>query len=233
MRVLAIGDIHGRNYWNTIPFVDFDRVIFLGDYLDSARLSNEEIIGNLERLVALQSEYENIDFLIGNHDLQYLLGYEMSGYRQSYEDEAMDLLLTLRWKFAREIDSVLYTHAGLLREFYSLLPKKFKTYEKTLNELREDHWELLIETVGAARGGEAAAGSFIWCDFSELESEEDPLPINQVFGHSAPDGGKVIVKNGHWKMCIDVFNKFRHAFEIIDGKLPAIYHLTKDERNDR
>ncbi|MCW7498426.1 metallophosphoesterase [Leptospira levettii] len=228
MRILAIGDIHGRNIWKKINFDDYDKVIFLGDYLDSHRLSNQEILFNLEELVNLQNKRSNVAFLIGNHDLQYTdedFAFLVSGFRESYQKEASELLSLLKWKFAVEFDGVLYTHAGLLNEFFKSITVIHNNISDTINQVGFSEPGVFLITIHSMRGGDSDAGSSIWCDFRELVMEKDPIPINQVFGHSAREGGKIDRKDRFWRVCIDVLTKYNHAYEILDGQEPIIVNL--------
>lgn len=230
MRILAIGDIHGRTIWKNIKFNDYDQVIFLGDYLDSYRLSNEQILKNLEELIELQNLKSNVSFLIGNHDLQYIepefVGL-VSGYRESYFMEANDLLKQLKWKFAIELDNVLYTHAGLLKDFYGTIPSTSNKISDSINEAGFSDPYFFLTTLHPYRGGSAKASSSIWCDFREIQAEENPIPMNQVFGHSAMEGGQLDRKTGHWRICIDVLTKYKNAYEIIDGEEPKVVSLVE------
>ncbi|MCW7506131.1 metallophosphoesterase [Leptospira paudalimensis] len=228
MKILAIGDIHGRKIWKNIQFDHYDQVIFLGDYLDSHRLSNDDILGNLEELIKLQESQQNISFLIGNHDLQYtdpeFVGL-VSGYRESCFMEAYELLHLLKWKFAIELDNVLYTHAGLLKAFYESIPPTSNQISETINSAGFSNPYYFLTTLHPLRGGASRASSSIWCDFREILAEENPIPINQVFGHSAREGGQMDRKAEYWRICIDVLTKYKNAYEIVDGEEPKVVSL--------
>ncbi|XDD44713.1 metallophosphoesterase (plasmid) [Leptospira sp. WS60.C2] len=228
MKILSIGDIHGRNIWKKINFAEYDKVIFLGDYLDAHRLSNLEILNNLEELVNLGNTYSNVVFLIGNHDLQYThedFAFLVSGYRESYQKEAAELLTQLNWQFAVEFDDVLYTHAGLLKKFYKTIAHNDKKISEAINKAGFTDPLNFLTTVHPMRGGNFEASSPIWCDFRELLLEQESMSINQVFGHSAREGGMIDRKNGFWRICIDVLTKSNQAYEIEDGNFPAVIPL--------
>lgn len=224
MKVIAIGDIHGRNIWKKIDFNSYDAVVFVGDYLDSRQnLTDKVILKNLRDIIKLQSKYNHIHFLIGNHDLQYTddqFQFFVSGYRESYAEAAMKTLSKLNWKFAVEIDNVLYSHAGVVREFYESIPNQSETYADTINEYGFENPELYLTCVSRHRGGHAPAGSPVWCDYDELVEEENPLPIHQVFGHTATKGSRIVFKGIYYRQCIDVLNRHPIAYEILDGGTP-------------
>ena len=75
MRILAIGDIHGRDSWKDIINDNvFDKVVFLGDYFDSREeISGAKQLYNFKEI--LQFKKYNIDkvvLLVGNHEFHYL-----------------------------------------------------------------------------------------------------------------------------------------------------------------
>ena len=47
MNLLAVGDLHGRDYWKKIIPGDHDRIVFTGDYADSFDIFPEKILENL------------------------------------------------------------------------------------------------------------------------------------------------------------------------------------------
>lgn len=224
MKVLAIGDIHGRNDWKKIPFEYYDAIVFIGDYLDSRQgFSDQKIIKNLREIVRLKTKFDHIYFLIGNHDLQYTkpeFESYVTGYRESYAKQANTLLKKINWQFALELDGVLYSHAGILRKFYELIEDPKSNIADSINSFGFENEELFLTCVGYKRGGSAEAGSAIWCDYEELVEEDNPLPIHQVFGHTATRGGRIVFKGPYYRQCIDILHKYPIAYEILDGGTP-------------
>lgn len=79
MRICVISDIHGSTLWETIidrEYDNVDRFIFLGDYMDDKyeQPSPSQQVENLERIVEFKEEFQSVDLLIVNHDLQYIGG---------------------------------------------------------------------------------------------------------------------------------------------------------------
>ena len=68
MKVLCIGDVHGRNYWKNWveEHKDADLVIFLGDYVDSFDISNVEILHNLKEIIKFERDNDNVVLLLGS-----------------------------------------------------------------------------------------------------------------------------------------------------------------------
>ena len=70
MRICAIGDIHGRNDWEKVDPNKYDKIIFVGDYVDSFDIPTGEILKNLENIIAFKKEYyDKVILLLGNHIL--------------------------------------------------------------------------------------------------------------------------------------------------------------------
>jgi predicted MPP superfamily phosphohydrolase len=71
MRIIAIGDLHGKDCWLTIDPDKYDKIIFVGDYVDASDISREKIVENLEQVIAFKLKHpEKVELLLGNHDIQ-------------------------------------------------------------------------------------------------------------------------------------------------------------------
>lgn len=54
MKIVVIGDIHGRNVWEDIIKAESpDQVIFMGDYFDSYNIPGVYQIYNFQNIVAI------------------------------------------------------------------------------------------------------------------------------------------------------------------------------------
>lgn len=78
-RLLFLGDIHGNPIWKKILEENkgkYDKILFVGDYVDSYEFTAKEQAKNLAEIIELKkSDPENVVLLIGNHDVQYLTRY--------------------------------------------------------------------------------------------------------------------------------------------------------------
>jgi len=87
MKIIAIGDIHGREIWKKILETEqgYTKVIFIGDYFDSKeRITALKQIDNFKEIIALKEREKNkVILLFGNHDFHYLNGItdRYSGYQ--------------------------------------------------------------------------------------------------------------------------------------------------------
>ena len=88
MKILVMGDIHGRPFWKDIIELETpDKVIFLGDYVSTHEdYTGEEQFNNLVDIMDAKEHWKDrMIMLRGNHDLQHL-GYpwaECSGLYKS------------------------------------------------------------------------------------------------------------------------------------------------------
>jgi 3',5'-cyclic AMP phosphodiesterase CpdA len=90
MKHIAIGDIHGRDTWQQVNTKLYDKVIFLGDYVDSHTLSDLAILENFKKIIALKKRRpEKVVLLLGNHDAHYLHypSFQYSGFRPTMQRE--------------------------------------------------------------------------------------------------------------------------------------------------
>jgi len=145
MKILCIGDIHGSDKWQRPVYHALehfvDKIIFVGDYLDSFNILPIDILQNFKDIIDLKQKYpDKIVLLIGNHDYAYqfrLTG--ISGYNLKVQD-AYNQMLRESWDlfdvaWGHGGDHIkrgygdekytLVTHAGLTASYY----KKFIDYE--------------------------------------------------------------------------------------------------------
>jgi len=96
MKIVTISDLHGKDVWQEINPENYDKMIFLGDYVDApyrkitdvsnmdsihARVlvdeeigrTNGEILYNLTKIIELKDKYpDKVELLLGNHDVPYI-----------------------------------------------------------------------------------------------------------------------------------------------------------------
>lgn len=198
MRILTIGDIHGRSVWEKLVNDKFDKIVFIGDYVDSFTIYDSYIISNLLNILQFKKDNPDVvELLWGNHELQYLFRYSeygCSGFREN-------IYLTLHQIFnenkhllnvAFQIDNYLWTHAGVTSKWYERFleisnPNLEGTLADKLNMTFNSSKEWVITEVGKARGGTSYYGGPLWADKSELDRH--PLSgYNQIVGHTKSKG---------------------------------------------
>lgn len=195
MKIIAIGDLHGKDCWKQIDVSLFEKVIFAGDYVDSFTATNNQIFNNLLELVQLKkSNTDKVILLLGNHDIQYLYFpyYRCSGFRPEAQFDLEELFRKNRecFQVAYQYKNHLFTHAGVSNSWwnqYSELIGKYQGNNDSVGEvlnkihLSED-CEILFD-VGFTRGGMFRFGGILWAD--ESETQRDYLKnFHQVVGHT-------------------------------------------------
>lgn len=123
MRIIALGDIHGKEDWKKVvdknPFADL--FVFLGDYVSTHdNISSEDQINNLDQILKFKEENpDKVILLRGNHDIQHLGYYwaQCSGYfpkvaKWMIENKDRFLKLT-QWVYINDDIKTIFSHAGI------------------------------------------------------------------------------------------------------------------------
>jgi hydrogenase maturation factor len=82
MKLVAIGDIHGRDIWKQIVAKeqDADEFVFVGDYFDSFTIKGPDQINNFLDIIEFKNQSKvPVTLLIGNHDYHYYPGIDETG----------------------------------------------------------------------------------------------------------------------------------------------------------
>lgn len=201
MKFIAIGDIHGRDVWKKIDISKYDKVIFVGDYVDGP-LPDATVITNLQEIIELKKNNEDkVVLLTGNHDIQYMfwdysVPFKCSGYRDNIQHILTALFNETPEYFqaAYQIDNFLFTHAGVTNGWFNYCKEiieeyqnKFetKTLADTLNIIFRSKDMRILHFVGhiGQRGGSHPYGGITWAD--KQETKYDCLDgYHQVVGHT-------------------------------------------------
>ncbi len=244
-KILSLGDVHGRDrwmfhthgspyefnlwktsvehgapgdddFWDNLPFMEYDKIIFVGDYADSYDLKNETILENLRNLVFFKKAVpDRVELLIGNHDVQYFVEDEIcSGYRgemwhdlnQIYNDREVGFKLA-HFETGEDGQGWLWTHAGVTSKWLAELRKEVynpnhRFYDilkdldlcDLLNTALEMRLEVLFNVDAHSGGFDLWAGP-VWVRpavFNDFPLEG----INQIVGHTPQRGLKVVWCNG-------------------------------------
>lgn len=127
MRIVAIGDIHGYDVWADIIKKEDDgktTFVFVGDYFDDFHVPFTDQLYNFKQIVYIQKKLgkNRVKLLIGNHDYHYMDGVNdgpYSGYQKDHKIEIRNAITEALpgMQFAYEYNNVLFTHAGVGREW--------------------------------------------------------------------------------------------------------------------
>lgn len=202
MRILSIGDIHGKPVWENVDATKYDRVYFIGDLYDAHEYSPDEIHENALAATQYARDMGNVFFCIGNHDAHYFkwqtpvfMQVRGSGYNDKQLYRAFHLYLDNKdlFKVAYQHENYLWTHAGLSEAGYNFHLKRkvddvIHTFANVHNiaDALNKLWDLndpSIFLVPLSRGGDDTYGGPLWADRSDTIG--GPLSgYHQIVGHS-------------------------------------------------
>ncbi len=193
MKIIAIGDIHGRNAWKKIDIGAFDKVVFIGDYVDSRTISEQDIINNLKEIIALKKAMpDKIVLLLGNHDVHYLFypDFPQNGFMKNSQEALTELFVANKdlFQVAYQVKNYLFTHAGVSKTWYGENIKYFGSNPISLADILNDMYldekarEVLFQA-SHLRGGKDPSGGIIWADKSETD-DDYLFGYHQIVGHT-------------------------------------------------
>lgn len=125
MKVIAIGDVHGRSDWKRVAEKEIetcDKLVFIGDYFDSWDKSAQEQMENFNEIIELKKRYaDKVVLLIGNHDFHYMTAANQtySGF-QAGASPAINQLLEHAYaeglmQVCYRSGEVMFSHAGITK----------------------------------------------------------------------------------------------------------------------
>ncbi len=196
-RVLAIGDIHTKNWIiDKVSEVisDYDSIVFCGDYADDFDASPQDTLNTWKKLKDLQTKHRiKVNLVLGNHD--YIYVYDTPSMQSGYNPithiliDAPENKNLRKWLMSLpisiEIDNVTYSHAGITNEWSG---------KQDVNGLWNDV-------------------SPIWARPTKDISYKG---ISQVFGHT-PIDSCIEIQERVW--CIDTFSNMPDGSSIGDGSM--------------
>lgn len=211
-KVIVVGDLHGRHEVVELALnYDCDKVVFVGDYVDSRHRS----IG--DQLQCFDRVYEAIDAgraigLLGNHDVGYM-NTSWYGIHGGFNGALLSSLqarhhLFKAFQYFVWIEGFLITHAGVSQLLLDYVGMSLDQY-LDVGDYRQ---------VGRARGGRDPVGGLLWCHY---DTEFEPIEgVKQIFGHTANE--KIRSHDGNW--CIDALQDPRLPVLLIeDGEGQIVY----------
>lgn len=197
MKIIAIGDIHGRDNWRKIVELeqDSDVIIFLGDYVDSFDVDPLKQLHNLRDIIefAVKSTHLEVVLLIGNHDYHYmdnLIYYERySGFQPrmapSFAYEYREYSSLFRLAYKDEWNNI-YTHAGITKTWLDKVQigsTDPKAVVDSINSLFKNKPNLFaFNQLDSSGYGNSVLQSPIWVRPESLY--KDAFPNFQIVGHT-------------------------------------------------
>lgn len=203
MKVLCVGDIHAKPW--VVHAVEllkdgYDRIIFLGDYVDDWGADPDL---SREALEAVFHFYHQNRFKVvvlrGNHDFSEYYGYQKkefmcSGFNFGVHNECQALfkdnwenMLTcyiVHGHTGDPMNDYWVSHAGITNGWYREWGEYWDglTFDEKTNTSLLDT-EVYLNQVGSARGGRSLNPSPIWADYHELIANPKTY-TNQIVGHT-------------------------------------------------
>jgi hypothetical protein len=145
MKLVAIGDIHGRDYWKQIvdQEQDADTFVFVGDYFDSFTIKGADQINNFLDIVEFKKQSKvPVILLLGNHDYHYYPGIEdngTSGYQTLMAPSIKHVIDDNKQhlQVVYQVGEFVFTHAGLSSEWLDdmVVGWNVDSLDATINDL--------------------------------------------------------------------------------------------------
>lgn len=230
MKQIIIPDLHGYATWKRIieNHNDADRIIFLGDYMDSFVISGLDQVKNLREIIEFKENSDKeVILLIGNHDHHYFpwIGYTgTSGYQDvmsktfEYEFETHQHLFQMA--FVDENEYV-YSHAGITESFLYLNGignTSIYSIIETINDVYK-HKPIRFNFNPADKSGNGnhIFQSPIWVRPESLY--KDGIKQIQIVGHTPQPkiNSNKSKRQGYW--LTDVMGSTKEYLVIINGKI--------------
>jgi len=186
-------------------FMNVDKIIFVGDYVDSFDCSNVQMKKNLEDIIFFKKALpEKVVLLIGNHDVSYIMSDQRcSGFRPEMQHDFYKIYMDNieEFQFAYEHQNTLWTHAGVtkgwIRELNAFLKddeQRFYSFTKDYVDLPlvdklNESWKLRLAplfNVDRYSGGWNAWAGPLWVR-PKILNAECMKSIQQVVGHTPMD----------------------------------------------
>lgn len=204
MKIIAIGDLHGRSDWKKIVSDnEFDKVVFMGDYFDThENITPEQQKTNFEEIIKYKKENGGkVVLLIGNHDFHYMknVNQRYSGFQEFH---AFDISEMLEKALSQNLiqacfiyDKYLFTHAGVTKTWLNCNTRY--TGEEPLDLFINDLFKFQPSAFNFTKGvscspyGDDICQTPIWVRPKSLL--KDLLnDFIQVVGHTAQENIKIL-----------------------------------------
>ena len=215
MRLCVIPDLHNRIQpaWDIInkEESEVDEFVMLGDYFDHYHDTPEDVKETAEFLKEIYGR-GNFKFLIGNHDLHYILNHRSwrsSTWSQDKFDAVnsvidQDMWSDFLWSYHK--DNWLFSHAGINMENYS---------SDELDNKLNSHIEDVIEN-DLDRSEQFSPWGEFWVKYLSNNTpyaDIDGKPLNQMCGHTVLANWNMVQQVGYRMYWIDTCTQH---YAIID-----------------
>jgi predicted phosphodiesterase len=162
MKTITVGDLHGKDFWKSIDSSKYDKIVFVGDYVDAFYKTkadaisyggiydqkngkdNTEILQCLNDVIEFKKQFpDKVVLLLGNHDNQYMFlnspfrnKTSCSGFRLQISNELYKTFNDNKNLFqaAFQYKDYIWMHGGISNFSYKIL------YQSKLNKNDLTDW---------------------------------------------------------------------------------------------
>jgi hydrogenase maturation factor len=209
MKLVAIGDIHGRDIWKQIiaQEQDADEFVFVGDYFDSFTIKGPDQINNFLDIIEFKKQSKvPVTLLIGNHDHHYYPGVDdsgTSGYQTLLAPSIKHVVGDNKQylQAAYQVGEFVFTHAGLSSEWLddsiegwnvdNVVEKVNELFQYQPNKIAYRSYKQVGDQVYGAQGyGNETFQGPLWIRPTALMNANKKMlrkKIIQVVGHTPQD----------------------------------------------
>ena len=197
MKIVALGDTHGRDTWEKIVGKnnDADKIIFIGDYFDTHYdITTDQQIENFTKILEFKkNNMEQVVLLLGNHDFHYLKG---AGEKYSGHDtfRALDINIVLQpavdsglVQMCFKHDKYVFTHAGVTNTWCAThgVNRQPHLLEDSINELFKTNKYAFYFQMGYnySQSGDDVTQSPLWVRLPSL-FQDGLIGFRFVVGHT-------------------------------------------------
>lgn len=197
LKTVYVGDVHGERHWRKIVNgQSWDRIIFVGDYVDSFHIKYDKQLRNLQNIIELKLRYpDKVTLLIGNHDHPYIQNYDNyngSGWQYQYRYLYEHIFANYKdlFQIATVSNGRLVTHAGVSDVW---LKRQNKQIDTPLDEFLNDLYKYQPYKFDFADDYKDPSGGDSWQSPLWIRPWAlKPISYNQIVGHTP----QVIIKTG-------------------------------------
>ncbi len=232
MKIVALGDTHGRTNWKYIVAKEsFDKLVFTGDYFDTHEgISPSQQKRNFEAIIQYkEANIHKVVLLMGNHDLHYLavMGERYTGFNRHHARDIEQLLTAALEKDYLQMcfhyQHFLFVHAGITKTWCRNTIGKDcfengETLAHTINNLFDTQPQAFCFTPGRWRDpyGDEVAQSPVWVRPGSLLT--DCLDhFTQIVGHTTR---KRLIPGARITL-IDTLGTSGEYLSMVDGDMQA------------
>ena len=229
MKLIALGDTHGRTDWRRIVSGnESDKLVLVGDYFDAKEdITAEQQMDNFRELLSYkQANREKAILLFGNHDYHYLdvvhetysgfQKWKQAGIRELLREAMRENLLQMC--FVHE--NYVFTHAGITKTWASNnnvdLTQGGKSIENQINDLFRHKPIAFGFTIGEnfSFSGDDICQSPIWVRPNSLRKDRTDGFV-QIVGHTPQR--KLVIDDSI--VLIDTLGTSGEYLVITDGEM--------------